>query len=46
MKRREFITLPAKSLGGVLMYTLAREPVRAQAQNGNVRVPLRSHLPQ
>lgn len=41
MKRREFITLPAKSLGGVLLYTLAREPFRLQAQEGTVRVPLR-----
>ena len=41
MRRREFITLPAKSLGGVLLYTLAREPLRAQTQNGDVRVQLR-----
>lgn len=41
MKRREFVTLPAKSLGGVLMYTLAREPVRVHAQEGAVRLPLR-----
>ena len=41
MKRREFITLPAASLGGLLMYTLAREPIRLQAQSGDVRVPLR-----
>ena len=41
MKRREFITLPAKAMGGVLMYTLAGEPVRLQAQEGTVRVPLR-----
>jgi gluconate 2-dehydrogenase gamma chain len=41
MKRREFLTLPAKSLGGVLLYTLAREPIRAQTQNGDVKVPLR-----
>jgi gluconate 2-dehydrogenase gamma chain len=41
MKRREFLTLPAKSLGGVLLYTLAGEPLRLQAQNGEVRVPLR-----
>lgn len=40
MKRREFITLPAKSIGGLLLYTLAGEPV-VKAQNGNVRVPLR-----
>jgi gluconate 2-dehydrogenase gamma chain len=45
MKRREFITLPAKSLGGVLLYTLAGEPIRVQAQtqskSGDVRIPLR-----
>lgn len=41
MKRREFILLPAASLGGVLMYTLAREPIRLQAQQGEVRIPLR-----
>lgn len=41
MKRREFITLPAKSLGGVLLYTLAGEPIRVQAQTGDARVPLR-----
>jgi len=41
MKRREFITLPAQSLGGVLLYTLAGEPLRVQAQTGEVRVPLR-----
>jgi gluconate 2-dehydrogenase gamma chain len=41
MKRREFIALPATSLGGVLLYTLAGEPLRAQSQNGDVRIPLR-----
>src|SRR5438445_13671069 len=41
MKRREFITLPAASLGGLLVYTLAREPIRLEAQQGEVRVPLR-----
>lgn len=41
MKRREFITLPTKSLGGLLLYTLAREPFRVEAQEGTVRVPLR-----
>ena len=41
MKRRDFITLPAKAMGGVLLYTLAGEPVRVQAQQGTVRVPLR-----
>jgi gluconate 2-dehydrogenase gamma chain len=45
MKRREFITLPANCLGGLLLYTLAREPFRAEAQEQTkeqtVRVPLR-----
>ena len=41
MRRREFITLPAGCLGGVLLYTLAREPLRVQAQDGTVRLPLR-----
>ena len=42
MKRREFLTLPAESLGGVLLYTLAGEPIRLQAQaTGKYKVPLR-----
>ena len=41
MKRREFLTIPAGALGGVLLYTLAGEPLRLKAQQGNVRVPLR-----
>lgn len=41
MKRREFLTLPAASLGGVLFYTLAGEPVRVEAQTGEIKVPLR-----
>jgi gluconate 2-dehydrogenase gamma chain len=41
MRRREFLVLPAKSMGGLLLYTLAREPLRVQAQDGTVRVPLR-----
>src|SRR6516225_4690350 len=41
MRRREFIILPAKSLGGLLLYTLAGEPLRLQAQNGDVKIPLR-----
>ena len=41
MKRREFLEFPAKTLGGVLLYTLSREPFRVQAQEGIVRVPLR-----
>lgn len=42
VRRREFITIPAKTLGGVLMYTLAREPFRLQAaEEGDVKIPLR-----
>ena len=41
MKRREFLTLPAASLGGMLFYTLAGEPVRMEAQTGEIKVPLR-----
>jgi gluconate 2-dehydrogenase gamma chain len=43
MRRREFISLPAKSVGGLLIYTLAGEPLHIQGAetNGDVRVPLR-----
>jgi len=41
MKRREFLTVPAAAIGGTLLYTLAREPMRLQAQDGTVKVPLR-----
>jgi gluconate 2-dehydrogenase gamma chain len=41
MKRREFITLPAQGLGGALVYTLAGQPFRLQAQTEEIRVPLR-----
>jgi gluconate 2-dehydrogenase gamma chain len=41
MRRREFITIPAKSLGGLLLYTLAGEPLRLSAQDGQVKIPLR-----
>ena len=41
MKRREFLTVPAAAIGGTLLYTLAGEPFRLQAQNGTVKVPLR-----
>jgi gluconate 2-dehydrogenase gamma chain len=41
MKRREFLVLPVQSLGGVLLYTLAGEPMRLQAQEGKVKVLLR-----
>jgi len=41
MKRREFISIPLKSLGGLLVYTLAGVPIRLSAQEGAVNVPLR-----
>jgi gluconate 2-dehydrogenase gamma chain len=41
MKRREFLTVPAKGLGGLLVYSLAGEVTRLQAQDGVVHVPLR-----
>ena len=41
MKRREFLTIPAAAIGGTLLYTLAGEPMRLQAQDGTVKVPLR-----
>jgi gluconate 2-dehydrogenase gamma chain len=41
MKRREFLTLPAASMGGALIYTLAGQPVRLSAQTGEIKVPLR-----
>ena len=41
MRRREFLTVPAASLGGTLLYTLAGQPMRLQAQQRDVKVPLR-----
>jgi gluconate 2-dehydrogenase gamma chain len=44
MKRREFLTVPAAALGGTLLYTLAREPIRVKAQDansGDVHIPLK-----
>jgi gluconate 2-dehydrogenase gamma chain len=41
MKRREFISLPAKCLGGILVYTLAGVPIRLNAQDGTIRLPLK-----
>jgi gluconate 2-dehydrogenase gamma chain len=41
MKRREFLTVPAKSLGGLLIYGMAGEAIRLQAQEGAVTIPLR-----
>lgn len=41
MRRREFLTIPAAAMGGTLLYTLAGEPFRLQAQDGKVKIPLR-----
>jgi len=38
MRRREFLTMPAAALGGTLLYTLAKEPIRVQAQDGSVKI--------
>ena len=40
MRRREFIVLPAKALGGLVLYSLVGELIPAPAQDG-VKVPLR-----
>jgi gluconate 2-dehydrogenase gamma chain len=41
MRRREFLTIPLGAIGGTLLYSLARVPLRLQAQDGTLRVPLR-----
>lgn len=41
MKRREFIDLSSKSLGGLLMYSLSGVPMVVNAQQGNTKLPLR-----
>ena len=42
MRRREFLTLSATSIGGVLVYSLDRKPSRLFAQTGqSVRISLR-----
>lgn len=41
MRRREFLTLPAKGVGGLLIYTLTGEPVRLHAQDGLAKIPLK-----
>jgi gluconate 2-dehydrogenase gamma chain len=41
MKRRHFLTIPAKAAGGVLIYNLQRQPIRLSAQDGTVKIPLR-----
>jgi gluconate 2-dehydrogenase gamma chain len=40
MKRREFITLPAKCLGGLLVYTLAGLPIHMNEAEGTVSLAL------
>src|SRR2546421_9698195 len=39
--RRQFLTLSATTLGGLLVYTLDRKPARVQAQSSTIKVPLR-----
>ena len=42
MRRRHFLTLSATSIGGVLVYSLDRQPFRLSAQaSQSIRVPLR-----
>ncbi|MCX6598087.1 MAG: gluconate 2-dehydrogenase subunit 3 family protein [Acidobacteria bacterium] len=41
MKRREFLTIPAHTLGGSLWYSLAGRPSLVSAQQKELRVPLR-----
>ena len=41
MRRRHFLTLSASSVGGALIYTLHREPVRVHAQDKTLKIPLR-----
>jgi len=42
MRRREFLTLSAASIGGILVYSLNREVSRLSAQaNQSIRIPLR-----
>jgi gluconate 2-dehydrogenase gamma chain len=42
MRRRQFLTLSASTVGGLLVFTLDRKPLRLHAQSSpRVRVPLR-----
>lgn len=41
MRRREFLTLSAASIGGVLVYSLQGQPFRLVAKEQTVRIPLR-----
>lgn len=41
MRRRHFLTLTISSVGGLLVYTLGRLPLRLAAEEKTVRIPLR-----
>ena len=41
MRRRHFLTLTASSVGGLLVYTMGRAPLRLVAQEKMVKIPLR-----
>lgn len=41
MRRREFFEISAKSAGGLLIYSLAKEPAVLNAQDATLRIPLR-----
>ena len=41
MRRREFLTLSAASVGGLLVYTLQGEPLRISGEEKPLRIPLR-----
>lgn len=41
MRRRQFITLSAQAVGGVLVYSLAREPLLIPSSAQSIKVPLR-----
>ena len=39
--RRHFLTVSASTLGGLLVYSIDREPSRVHAQTGTIKLPLR-----
>lgn len=41
MQRRDFITIPARTLGGILLYSLAGEPILSEAHEAEIKMPLR-----
>jgi gluconate 2-dehydrogenase gamma chain len=41
MRRRQFLTVSASTVGGALVYTLDRQPTRVHAQDKTLKVPLR-----